>query len=78
MESRVGEGGSISVICLFSKPKPINEAGHASARVEDSGCGSSCLFVVAKLEPVRMTRGEINPGRRACVSKTDPDEASTR
>lgn len=62
----------------LSISKPINVAGHAGTRVDVSGCGSSCLFVAAKLEPVRVMREEINPGRRVCVSKTHADEAAAR
>lgn len=63
-------------VCLsnLSISTPTNKAGHPGTRVDVSGCGSSCLFVAAKLKPVRVTRGEINPVRRGCVSKSHATE----
>lgn len=73
VEWRGGGWWSISVI----GPYP-NQLTRLGTQVDVSGCGSSCLFVAAKLEPVRVTRGEINPGWRVCVSKTHADEAAAR
>lgn len=48
--------GVIAVICPY--PNQLIRLGRQAPGVDVLGCGSSCLFVAAKLEPLRDVRGD--------------------